>query len=100
MEIKVGDIKYFTLLRLNQQLSSRDFAKLDLKFFDSLQAEVGIKILQIENEAKNRKVNQQEVNKVKRRFDFWCQCMVHHHPKETFGFYICPVCDKRTHKRS
>lgn len=34
-----------------------------------------------------------------RKFDFWCDCIVYHYPKEYICFRVCPVCDKRMTKR-
>lgn len=42
----------------------------------------------------------QKINKLKRKFDFWCQCIVHHKPIEHFMFLVCPVCDCRTKPRN
>lgn len=47
MDIKFGDIKYFTLLRLQDQLKSRDFERLGLSSYEKLRFEVDMKIEQI-----------------------------------------------------
>ncbi len=39
------------------------------------------------------------INSVKRKFDFWCQCIVYFRPKEYSYFKVCPYCDKRDKPR-
>ena len=47
MEIKYGDIKYFTLLRLSDKLKNIDFNMLGLMSYDKLRNEVDMRIEQI-----------------------------------------------------
>lgn len=54
MAIKFGDIKYFTLLRLQNQLQSVEFSRLPLNTYDKLKLEVDMLVEQINHEAKER----------------------------------------------
>ena len=47
MEIKYGDIKYFTLIRLQETLEQTDFKKLGFPSYDRLRTEVKFKIDEI-----------------------------------------------------
>ena len=40
-------------------------------------------------------LDEKAISRLKRRFDFWCGCMVWHHPKEYSYFKVCSVCDRR-----
>lgn len=54
MNIKYGDIEYFTLLDLRDKLKYFQYDKLDLINLDRLKSEVEIKIEAIHLEHKNR----------------------------------------------
>jgi len=51
--IKYGDIEYFTLLDLQDNLQSRRYDKLDLSMLDKLRNEIDLKIRRIELEHTN-----------------------------------------------
>jgi hypothetical protein len=40
-------------------------------------------------------LNEKAISRAKRRFDFWCGCIVWHRPKEYSYFKVCSVCDRR-----
>lgn len=96
MEIKYGDIKYFQLLRLQDQLKSRSFQSLDLVNYDKLRNEVDMKVdsINYEHDFKTKE-NKKTIARKQRLFDFWCSCIVYHHPHEYSYFKVCSVCNKR-----
>jgi hypothetical protein len=55
MNIKYGDIEYFTLLHFRDSISSKRYDKLDLVNLDKLRHEVHLKIEAIHEELKTRK---------------------------------------------
>ncbi len=62
--IKYGDIEYFTLLDLQDNLRSRRYDKLDLSMLDKLRNEIDIKIKRIELKAKEEhEKSKKEVDK-------------------------------------
>lgn len=54
MEIKFGDIKYFTLLSLQDQLRRFDFNRLPLNTFDKLKLEVDMAVEKIHYQEKHK----------------------------------------------
>lgn len=98
MEIKFGDIRYFTLLRLQSTLKSVDFNRLGLLSYDKLRLEVDMKVEEIHLHDKMEREAKKDLKNRQRKFDFWCSCMVYHRPKEMCWFFVCPVCDKRINK--
>lgn len=40
-------------------------------------------------------LDEKAISRAKRRFDFWCGCMVWYHPKKYSYFKVCSVCDRR-----
>ena len=83
-EIKYGDIKYFTLLRLQETLNINDFRRLDLLTYDKLRMEVELKIESLKLEHKQKAIDKKQIEAARRKFDFWCSCMVYHRTKEYF----------------
>ena len=58
--IKFGDIEYFTLLDLRDNLQSRRYDKLDLFNLDKLRNEIELKIRRIELKAKENEESKRE----------------------------------------